>query len=116
MKDRKYFDFEPRVETGVSEGEWCERIVSAVRSAVNRQLMSDVPLGVYLSGGMDSSTLVAMMHALGIPEILTFSLGFNEPTDELADAAIIAEHFATKHFPLLVDPNHCNIWKRSSGT
>ena len=104
MKDRKYFDFEPRVETGVSEGEWCERIVSAVRSAVNRQLMSDVPLGVYLSGGMDSSTLVAMMHALGIPEILTFSLGFNEPTDELADAAIIAEHFATKHFPLLVDP------------
>jgi len=103
-KDRKYFGFEPQVETGVNEGEWCERIVSAVRCAVNRQLMSDVPLGVYLSGGMDSSTLVAMMHALGVPEILTFSLGFNEPTDELGDAAIIAERFGTKHFPLVIDP------------
>ncbi|SPF50170.1 putative Asparagine synthetase (glutamine-hydrolyzing) 1 [Syntrophobacter sp. SbD1] len=103
-RNRKYFDFEPRVETGVSEGEWCERIVSATKCAVKRQLMSDVPLGVYLSGGLDSGTLVAMMHALGAPEILTFSLGFNEPTDELGDAAIVAKHFGTDHFPLLIDP------------
>jgi asparagine synthase (glutamine-hydrolysing) len=101
---RKYFHFEPQVESDVGEGEWCERIVSAVKSAVSRQLMSDVPLGVYLSGGIDSSTLVAMMHALGVPEIQTFSLGFNEPTDELQDAAIVAEHFRTNHFPSVIGP------------
>jgi asparagine synthase (glutamine-hydrolysing) len=110
--DRKYFDFEPRVETGVSEGEWCERIVSAVRCAVNRQLMSDVPLGVYLSGGMDSSTLVAMMHALGVPDILTFSLGFNEPTDELGDAAVVAEHFGTNHFPSVINPEPLQLMEK----
>lgn len=112
IEDRKYFDFQPRVEADVSEGEWCDRIVSAVKCAVNRQMMSDVPLGVYLSGGMDSSALVAMMHALGVPEILTFSLGFNEPTDELADAAIIAERFGTKHFPSVIDPEPLQLMEK----
>jgi len=77
----------------------CERIVSAVRTAVGRQLVSDVPVGVYLSGGMDSSTLVSMMHELGVPDIQTFSMGFNEPTDELGDAETVARHFGTRHFP-----------------
>ena len=104
VEKRRYFHFQPEPDESISEAQWCERIVDASRTAVKRQLMSDVPLGVYLSGGMDSSTIVAMMHDLGVPEILTFSLGFNEPTDELDDAAFVANHFGTNHFPLSIDP------------
>ncbi len=101
---KKYFDFTPQVEEGVSEAEWRERIVDAVKTAVGRQLMSDVPLGVHLSGGLDSGTIVAMMHELGVSGVKTFSLGFNEPTDELEDAAIVARRFGTAHFPVSIDP------------
>ncbi|MEN6486245.1 MAG: asparagine synthase (glutamine-hydrolyzing), partial [Syntrophobacteraceae bacterium] len=103
-KKLRYFDLRPAPVEAVDEAQWCERIVDASRTAVKRQLMSDVPLGVYLSGGMDSSTIVAMMRDLGVPEIMTFSLGFNEPTDELDDAAVVAEHFGTRHFPMIIDP------------
>jgi asparagine synthase (glutamine-hydrolysing) len=109
---RKYFDFHPQREEGVSENEWCERISSAVKTAVQRQLMSDVPLGVYLSGGMDSSTLVAMMHELGVSDIRTFSLGFNEPTDELDDAALVARRFSTRHYPVAIDPEPLQLMEK----
>ncbi len=66
-------------------------------SAVRRQLISDVPIGVYLSGGMDSSTIVAMMKKTGADPINTYTLGFDEPTDELADARIMAKFFQTVH-------------------
>jgi len=66
-------------------------------SAIKRQLISDVPIGVYLSGGMDSSTIVAMMKETGVSPINTYTLGFNEPTDELNDANIIARRFQTVH-------------------
>jgi len=104
IRKKKYFDFHPQIEEGLSEAEWCERIVNGMKTAVSRQLMSDVPLGVYLSGGMDSSTIVAMMKALSVPDIRTFSLGFNEPTDELEDARLVADHFHTSHFPLSINP------------
>jgi asparagine synthase (glutamine-hydrolysing) len=68
-----------------------------LRQAVKRQLISDVPIGIYLSGGMDSSALVAMMAANKVAPINTFTLGFNETTDEFDDAAIIARQFETNH-------------------
>jgi len=64
--------------------------------AVKKQLISDVPLGLYLSGGIDSSSLVAMAAAEK-SQIKTFSLAFNEPTDELADARVVADAFQTEH-------------------
>ncbi|UCG37749.1 MAG: asparagine synthase (glutamine-hydrolyzing) [bacterium] len=65
--------------------------------AVRKQMVSDVPLGLYLSGGMDSSSLVAMAANNGGGAVKTYSLGFNEPTDELADSRLVAEAFATDH-------------------
>jgi len=108
----KYFDLQFQVEESTTEDEWCEQIVHTLKTAVKRQLMADVPLGVYLSGGMDSSALVAMMHELGVPKILTFSMGFNEPTDELKDAEIVARHFGTQHFPLVIDPQPLRLMEK----
>lgn len=80
-----------------SEGEWLEGIRSHYADAVQRQLLSDVPLGVSLSGGIDSSSIVAMMRRASDAPIQTFSLGFDEPTDELDDARFVADTFGTDH-------------------
>lgn len=74
-----------------------EDLPEFIASAVKRQMMSDVPIGVYLSGGMDSSSIVSMMKRAGSDPINTYTIGFNEPTDELEDARIIAQNFQTIH-------------------
>ena len=76
-----------------------------LQEAVHRQLVADVPLGIYLSGGMDSSSILAMTHRLD-PEkqVDTCTLGFNEPTDELDDAERVARAFDTRHHPCALDP------------
>lgn len=86
----------PRREAGYYE----EGIRHYLREAVRKQLVSDVPLGVYLSGGLDSSSIVAFMSEMVSEPIKTFCLGFNEPTDELQDARVVAERFATQHYEM----------------
>lgn len=101
----KYWSLKVPVPNGYSEEENIERIHYFTRQAVQRQLVSDVPIGVYLSGGMDSSTIIQKMHELNVPEINTFTLGFNEPTDEFSDASVIARHFNTNHRTLSLSLN-----------
>jgi len=93
----RYYQLPVNLNFKMTEAEAIEGIRIHLQKAVRRQLLSDVPLGVYLSGGMDSSALVAMMAAEKISPINTFTLGFNETTDEFEDAAIIARQFKTKH-------------------
>jgi asparagine synthase (glutamine-hydrolysing) len=83
--------------------QWMEGIREHIEAAAHRQLLADVPLGVSLSGGIDSSTIVAMLRR-GDPtrEIKTFSLGFDEPTDELDDARFVAQTFATDHHEIVL--------------
>jgi asparagine synthase (glutamine-hydrolysing) len=72
-------------------------LLDLMTDAVHRQLIADVPLGVFLSGGLDSSTVVALMRRATNAEIKTFSIGFNEPSfDERAAALIVAKHFETE--------------------
>ncbi|MBZ0110909.1 MAG: asparagine synthase (glutamine-hydrolyzing) [Thermoanaerobaculia bacterium] len=72
--------------------------------AVERQMISDVPVGIYLSGGVDSSSILSAATSLGGGSpIRTFSLGFGEPTDELGDARIVAEHFGSEHHEMLAE-------------
>lgn len=84
----------------LSEQECGEQLESLLREAVRRRLMSDVPLGVFLSGGIDSSSVVAMMAELLPPEqIKTFSIGFCESSfDESSYARTVAHHFHTSHY------------------
>jgi asparagine synthase (glutamine-hydrolysing) len=78
-------------------GDWLEGIRFHYQEAVKRQLISDVPVGVSLSGGIDSSSIVAMLRRTTSGPIKTFSLGFDEPTDEIDDARFVARTFDTEH-------------------
>ena len=84
-------------DESLSQNDWLEGIRFHYQEAVRRQLISDVPVGVSLSGGIDSSSIVAMVRAATSGPIKTFSLGFDEPTDETADARFVARTYGTEH-------------------
>lgn len=76
-----------------------------LQKAVERQLVSDVPLGVFLSGGLDSSAIVAMMHRLGVEPLDTFTLHYEDASfSELDYARYVANEFGTRHHILKIDP------------
>ena len=94
---KRYWELTPEINHNITEKQATHGLNDLVKEAVKSQLVSDVPIGVYLSGGMDSSTIVQKMHEVGATEINTFTLGFNEPTDEFPDARLVANHFKTNH-------------------
>lgn len=82
-------------------GEWRERLAEALRVAVRRRMVADVPVGVLLSGGVDSSLIVGLLAEQGQADLATFSIGFEaangEAGDEFAYSDQIARHFGTDH-------------------
>ncbi|MFL6215164.1 MAG: asparagine synthase (glutamine-hydrolyzing) [Blastocatellia bacterium] len=111
---RSYWDFEypeeaPEADV-VSEAAYIERLRELLAESVRIRLMSDVPLGAFLSGGIDSSTVVAMMTRAMDRPVQTFSIGFTESShDELHYARIAAQHFETDHHEFIVTPDVCRI-------
>jgi asparagine synthase (glutamine-hydrolysing) len=89
-------------DDSLTRGDWLEGIRSHYQEAVRRQLLSDVPVGVSLSGGIDSSSLVALMRRATSGPIQTFTLGFDEPQDELDDARFVAREFDTIHHEVVL--------------
>jgi asparagine synthase (glutamine-hydrolysing) len=88
------------------EAEWGDELVRTLRGAVESHLMSDVPLGVFLSGGVDSGTIVALMHELGVSPIRTFTIGFEEKSFSETDTAReVATRYGTEHHELIVRPD-----------
>ncbi|MDG4839731.1 N-acetylglutaminylglutamine amidotransferase [Micromonospora sp. WMMD967] len=85
----------------MSAGEWQERIMTALRTAVRRRMVSDVPVGVLLSGGLDSSLIVALLAEQGQTGLATFSIGFEaaagETGDEFHYSDLVAREFDTDH-------------------
>ena len=80
-----------------------EALRDLLRDTVRLHLISDVPLGVFLSGGLDSSTLVALMRSLGVTPLRTFSIGYPDPSfSELPYAQMVAERFETDHQVLMI--------------
>ena len=94
------------IEQDVAAAVWRERLHDALRTAVERRLVADVPVGVLLSGGLDSSLIVGLLAEAG-QSLDTFSIGFetvgNEKGDEFEYSDIVAEHFGTRHHKLFVD-------------
>jgi asparagine synthase (glutamine-hydrolysing) len=87
-----------------------EEIREAIRKAVRRRMIADVPLGAFLSGGIDSSAVVAAMAEASPQAVKTFSIGFDhESHNELPYARRIADEFATEHHELVVSPNAVEI-------
>jgi asparagine synthase (glutamine-hydrolysing) len=88
-------------------GDWKERLNAELEAAIRRRLTADVPVGVLLSGGLDSSLVVGMLCRAGQSDLNTFSIGFEsvggEKGDEFQYSDIVADHFGTTHHKIKVD-------------
>ncbi|MGH2498818.1 MAG: asparagine synthase (glutamine-hydrolyzing) [Candidatus Limnocylindria bacterium] len=100
--------FSPKLEIGLEEA--AEELRRRVDDAVRVRLMSDVPIGAFLSGGLDSSTVVAFMARHSERAVKTFSIGFkDESHDELGYARLVARAFGTDHDEFVVDAGEAEV-------
>jgi asparagine synthase (glutamine-hydrolysing) len=104
----RYWELRPEALSAPrSDDEWASETLTRLREAVRLRLESDVPLGAFLSGGIDSSLVVALMsEQAGPAPVRTFSIGFPGSDDELATARQIANHLGTVHHEFNVEPSH----------
>jgi asparagine synthase (glutamine-hydrolysing) len=112
---REYWDIpvhESASLTERSEGEYVDELCDILERVVARQMLSDVPVGAFLSGGLDSSILVALMRKVNAGEISTYTIGFTERDkqmeampDDAKYARLVANRFETAHHEIIVDPD-----------
>ena len=96
-----------------SEADAVAQLRGVLTDAVKGHLLSDVPLGAFLSGGIDSSLVVGLMSEVSGARVKTFSIGFDEPAfDELEHARTVARHFGTDHHEFVVKPDAIGILDR----
>ncbi|MBA2524825.1 MAG: asparagine synthase (glutamine-hydrolyzing) [Pyrinomonadaceae bacterium] len=101
-------DFSKKIDVG--EEEAGERAIEILRDAVRVRLMSEVPLGAFLSGGVDSSAVVALMSEVSSEPVKTFSIGFEEQDfSELHHARRVAEHVGAEHHEFIVRPDALEV-------
>jgi len=105
IQKERYYSLDIKSNSNQKEDYYIDGIRHYLSEAVRKQLISDVPVGVYLSGGLDSSSLVAFMSQHSHEMVRTFTLGFNQPSDELNDARVIVDHFKTKHHETSINPD-----------
>lgn len=102
---RRYWNMRYNPVHGRSLGEWKERILAALNESVRLRMIADVPVGAFLSGGVDSSAVVALMSRMHTQPVKTFSIGSNDGRSELPDAQRISDAFGTEHHPISLEPD-----------
>jgi len=110
IKIERYWQPDFSKKISVSEEEAGERAIEILRDAVKVRLMSEVPLGAFLSGGIDSSAVVALMSEVSSAPVKTFSIGFEEQDfSELHHARRVAEHVGADHHEFVVRPDALEV-------
>lgn len=110
IRIERYWTIEDCEPLDAPREEWVARLRGVLREVVGRRLVSDVPLGCFLSGGVDSSSVVALMSELSAKPVRTFSIGFTEEEfSELPYARTVAERYGTDHHEFVVRPDATEI-------
>lgn len=105
---KPYWEFAPQKRDMLSESEAVEAIQKILPDSVEAMLVADVPLGVFLSGGLDSTSILALMSRFSGDRVQTFTVGFGDREknwDELKPARAVAEHFHADHHEFLIQPD-----------
>jgi asparagine synthase (glutamine-hydrolysing) len=112
IQETQYWDISFDKTRQLSEAEWTEALLDEYRNAVKCRLISDVPLGAFLSGGVDSSSVVALMNDYQSP-VTTCSIGFSEDGyDEAAEAKAFATTLGANHFEHIVQPRIVDVIRK----
>jgi asparagine synthase (glutamine-hydrolysing) len=110
---RRYWRLTYQPKRNITEEAACEELLAELREATRLRMISDVPLGAFLSGGVDSSAIVALMAEHSAGPVKTFSIGFEEKAyDELDYARLVAKRYGTDHHEFVVRPNAVEIFDK----
>jgi len=110
IETKEYWNLDFTKKTDLSFDNACTETKNLLMEATKLRMISDVPLGAFLSGGVDSSIVVGLMSQLSSQPVKTFSIGFEEADfSELTYAKIVANHFKTDHHEFIVKPNFIEI-------
>ncbi|WP_326539094.1 asparagine synthase (glutamine-hydrolyzing) [Pseudorhodoferax sp.] len=110
VREWRYWRLSPRIERGVSEHDWVQRIRAQLDASIHMQMVSDVPIGAFLSGGVDSSAVVGFMAKHSPHAAKTYAIGFEGGAaenlyNELPYARRVAQLFGTEHHEIVVKPD-----------
>lgn len=111
---KKYWDLSfTHVNSALSEDEWCERVLDKLEESIRIRMISDVPLGAFLSGGVDSSAVVAIMAGLMNTPVKTSSIGFSDTRfNELEYANQIVTRYNTDHYQQIVEADAVDLLEK----
>jgi len=114
VEQRRYWRLPSGVDSKRSEAQWIEAVRAGLERSVRMQMVSDVPIGAFLSGGVDSSSVVAYMAAATEQPIKTYAIGFEGGTaealyNELPYARRVAQLFGTEHHEIIVRPDVASL-------